>query len=199
MPTNSDELIPLNARAVRVSIDLVEQLTTVDLRKPTPCADWTLHGLLTHMIAQHRGFAASARGGNDLVDWKTRPLGDDPAREYREAAEDVLTAFAEPGVLEREVALPEFSTTHRFPAARAVGFHLVDYVVHSWDVAQALGIPVHFDAEVLAAAHEVAAAVPGGEIRVAPGAAFAPEVSWSGADALDRIVAMLGRSPEWPK
>ncbi|MFC9996823.1 TIGR03086 family metal-binding protein [Nocardia sp. NPDC127526] len=199
MPTNKPDLIALNARAVEVSIDLVARLTAADLSKPTPCADWTLHGLLTHMIAQHRGFAASARGANDLVDWKTRPLGDDPVRGYREAAADVMAAFAEPGLLDREVALPEFSATHRFPAAQAVGFHLVDYVVHSWDVAKTLGIPVHFDAEVLAAAHEVAAAVPGGEIRVAPGAAFAPEVSWSGPDALDRIVAMLGRSPEWPK
>ncbi|MET7772953.1 TIGR03086 family metal-binding protein [Nocardia sp. NPDC005366] len=193
----ASDLLSHHEAAVRTSIELVDRVTGADLRKPTPCADWTLHGLLTHMIAQHYGFAAASRGVGDHDPWKPRRLGEDPAADYRAAAEHVLAAFAEPGVLERKFPLPEFSPTHLFPGAQAVGFHFIDYVVHSWDVAKTLGVAVVFDAEVLDAARPVAAAVPGGSIRTAPGAAFAPEVPWSGSAALDEIVALLGRAPDW--
>lgn len=195
----ASDLLAHHAAAVRTSIRIVDYVTPADLRKPTPCADWTLHGLLTHMIAQHRGFAAASRGIGEVERWKTRPLGDDPAGDYRASAEDVLAAFAEPGVLEREFPLPEFSPTHLFPGAQAIGFHFIDYVVHSWDVARTLGRTVHFDDDLLAVALSVAEVVPGGPARLAPGSAFGPVITWSGESVLDEIVAILGRSPSWPE
>ena len=83
------------------------------------------------------------------------------------------------------------------PARQAVSFHFVDYVVHSWDVARALGLEVHFTQELLDAALPVAQAVPNGEARLAPGAAFSPAVAWQDGSPLDRIVTILGRSPDW--
>ncbi|MFC9436444.1 TIGR03086 family metal-binding protein [Nocardia sp. NPDC057030] len=193
------DLVAFDAQAVRTSIDLVERLTDADLSRPTPCADWTLHGLLTHMIAQHYGFAAASRGDGDPVRWKPRPLGADPVASYRAAAEHVLDAFAAPGVLDRKFPLAEFSTDLQFSGAQAVSFHFIDYVVHSWDVAQTLGLSVTFDDDLIDAAFPVAQAVPGGDIRLAPGAAFGPEVPWSTADRFDQIIAMLGRSPAWSR
>ena len=84
-----------------------------------------------------------------------------------------------------------------FPARQAVSFHFVDYVVHSWDIARTLDVPVELDQALLDVALSVAEAVPGGDARVAPGAAFAPRVAWSGGSRLDQIVAILGRSPDW--
>jgi uncharacterized protein (TIGR03086 family) len=193
------DLVALNAQAVRTSIDLVAQVAAADLSKPTPCAGWTLHGLLTHMIAQHYGFAAASRGEGDLALWKLRPLGDDPVADYRASAEHVIAAFAEDGVLERKFPLPEFSAGFLFSGAQAISFHFIDYVVHSWDVARTLGRTVTFDDNLLKAALPVAEAVPGGQIRLAPGSAFAPEVPWSGDSTLDEIIAILGRSPNWPE
>jgi hypothetical protein len=43
----------------------------------------------------------------------------------------------------------------------------------------------------------VSQAVPGGAARLEPGAAFGPMVDWPGGSGLDRIVALLGRSPGW--
>ncbi|WP_328409026.1 TIGR03086 family metal-binding protein [Nocardia sp. NBC_00403] len=192
------DLVALDAQAVRTSIELVSHVTTADLAKPTPCADWTLHGLLTHMIAQHYGFAAAVRGEGDPELWKQRRLGDDPAEDYRVAAEHVIAAFAEDGVLERKFQLPEFTTAFEFSGAQAVSFHFIDYVVHSWDIARTLGRTVSFDDSLLTAALVVAEVVPSGAARLAPGAAFAPEVTWSGDSTLDDIVALLGRSPNWP-
>jgi uncharacterized protein (TIGR03086 family) len=193
------DIVALDAQVVRASVDLVAQLTAQDLARPTPCADWTLHGLLRHMIAQHHGFAAAAGGDGDLARWRLQPFGKDPAATYRASAECVLAAFAADGVLDRGFLLPEIKQGLMFPARQAISFHFVDYVVHSWDVAQALGLPVHLDPALLGAALSVAEAVPGGDARLAPGAAFAPRVAWSGGSRLDQVVAILGRSPDWDR
>ena len=200
---SSTSIIALDARAVRASIDLVDQATAADLGRPTPCADWTLHGLLRHMIAQHHGFAAASAGDGDLTRWMLRPLGDDPAAAYRAAAERVLDAFAADGAIDRQFPLPEITRDLMFPARQAISFHLVDYVVHSWDVAMTLGLTVDLDPALLETALLVAQAVPGGGARLEPGAAFGPMIDWpdspggSGASDLDQIVALLGRSPAW--
>jgi uncharacterized protein (TIGR03086 family) len=198
MHTNErTDIVALDGQAVHTSIDLVSQATAADMARPTPCADWTLHGLLRHMATQHYGFAAAAAGDGDLARWRLRSLGGDPAAAYRAAAEGVLAAFAADGVLDREFPLPEFKRGLMYPARQAISFHFVDYVVHSWDVARTLGLPVRFDPALLDVALGVAQAVPGGDARVEPGAAFAPQVGWTGGTPLDRIVAILGRTPDW--
>lgn len=198
MTTNPDDkVVAFDAQAVRASIALVEQVTGADLARPTPCAGWTLQDLLAHMMTQHYGFAAASTGDGDLAQWHLRPLGDDPVAAYRASAEHVLAAFAADGVLDRQFPLPEISRAPAFPARKAIGFHLIDYVVHSWDVARTLGVDVTFDQPVLDAALAVAQAVPAGRSRLVPGAAFAPVIERPGSTGLDQILAILGRSPDW--
>ncbi|MFC7585089.1 TIGR03086 family metal-binding protein [Nonomuraea antimicrobica] len=202
-PTSDDrtaqaDLVALDAHAVRTSVELVARVRPGDLSRPTPCIGWTLYGLLAHMATQHYGFAAASRGDGDPAHWKLRSLGDDPVAGYRASAEHVLTAFAADGVLDRMFPLPEFGSGRSFPGAQAIGFHLIDYVVHSWDLAKTLGVDVGFPPELLEVALDVARAVPGGEARLAPGAAFAPALTRPGGSRLDEIVAILGRSPSWP-
>jgi uncharacterized protein (TIGR03086 family) len=197
MPITTDDIVGLDALAVAASVDLVDRVRPADLARPTPCADWTLHGLISHMAAQHYGFAAAAAGDGDLARWRPRRLGSDPAADYRAAAQAVLAAFAADGVLDRQFPLPEFAAGALFPARQAVSFHFIDYVVHSWDVAKTLGLEARFPADLLGTALPVARAVPGGEYRLAPGAAFAPVVAVPGGSPLDQVVALLGRSPDW--
>ena len=131
------DIVDLDAQAVRGPRPPGGPASPADLARPTPCAGWTLPDLLAHMTAQHDGFAAAAAGeGADLVRWQTGAPAADPVGEYAAAAERVLAAFAAAGVLAREFALPQISTKLRFPAAEAIGFHFVDYVVHGWDVAR---------------------------------------------------------------
>jgi uncharacterized protein (TIGR03086 family) len=200
MPINTVELPDLDRRAVQASVAVVARLRPGDLVRPTPCADWTLADLLAHMAVQHHGFAAAAEGhGADLETWRVRPLGDDPVAEYAAAAEHVMTAFGADDVLDRTFALPEFGDGAEFPGRQAIRFHLVDYVVHGWDVARSLGVGIELDADVLDAALTVAEMVPDGEQRLQPGAAFRPGIPVAeDVPTLDRIVALLGRSPTWP-
>jgi uncharacterized protein (TIGR03086 family) len=195
------DIVTLDAQAVRASIAVVSLVGAGDLVRATPCGDWTLAELIAHMTVQHDGFAAAAAGdGADLSRWQPRPPAANPVGEYLEAAARVLTAFGRHGVLDREFALPEISPDVRFPAVRAIGFHLVDYVVHGWDVARSLGRAYELEPELLAAALTIARKVPDGEPRRQPGAAFAPRVALaSDGDVLDEIVALLGRRPGWPE
>ncbi|MFC0007366.1 TIGR03086 family metal-binding protein [Micromonospora siamensis] len=187
--------------AVRATMALVDRVRPEDLGRPTPCAGWDLAALLAHMTAQHRGFAASAAGrGTSLDEWQTRPLGDDPATEYADAAEQVIAAFAAPDVPERTFALPEFGAEVRVPGLRAVSFHFIDYVVYGWDVARSLDLPFTLPAQLLHAAVPVAEAIPDGSGRLAPGAAFAPRLpAPDEPDPLARILALVGRPPTWPR
>jgi uncharacterized protein (TIGR03086 family) len=193
------DIVGLDARAVRASVQVVSQAGPADLARPTPCAGWTLGHLLAHMTVQHDGFAAAAAGdGANLVRWQTGAPAADPVGEYAAAAERVLAAFGTAGVLDQEFDLPQISTSLRFPAADAIGFHFVDYVVHGWDVARSLGLDYDLDSFVLAAALPIAQSVPDGERRRQPGAAFAPRVAVTGGGVLDEILALLGRRPSWP-
>ncbi|MDI2129984.1 TIGR03086 family metal-binding protein [Yinghuangia seranimata] len=199
MHTRLDHIRPLNARAVQVSVQVVDHVTAAHFAYPTPCAGWSLHDLLSHMTAQHRGFAAAARGdGADLTRWKTGAMGPDPAARYRESAAEAVAAFAEVADREDEFTLPEFTLGMPFPAWQAIGFHLVDSAVHAWDVARTVGAPLPADLDLLDELLPLALAVPDGTNRLSAGAAFAPSLQPRDDDAvLDRILRALGRSPAW--
>jgi uncharacterized protein (TIGR03086 family) len=192
-----NEVLADHRAVVRTSVAIVSQVQADDLALPTPCAEWTLADLLAHMTVQHRGFAAAARGrGGDLATWQVRPAG---VADYTDAAEDVLAAFAEAGVPDREFELPEFGSAARFPAVQAISFHLIDYVVHGWDVARCLGLDYGLEPELAELALGIALAVPDGDSRLRPGAAFKPALADTDGNPLNRVLTALGRSPEWPK
>ncbi|MFI0724389.1 TIGR03086 family metal-binding protein [Streptomyces sp. NPDC021224] len=190
MPTIMERLRDLDARAVRLSTGLVRESTVADLRRPTPCEGWDLADLLGHMTAQHRGFAAAARGaGGEAAVWAVAQDAD-PVAAYEAAAADVVTAFAAVDDPEQPFTLPEFSTGPDFPARLAVGFHFLDYVVHAWDVAVTLGVPFTPDADLVEAALPIALAVPPASPVFADPLPAAPD-----ADPLTRVLTWLGRSP----
>ncbi|MFF0739424.1 TIGR03086 family metal-binding protein [Streptomyces sp. NPDC004111] len=195
------ELRLLHATAVRTSAALVARVAVPDdLARPTPCADWDLGALLAHMTAQHRGFAAAARGqGADPAHWAAGPPpGADVAVRYAEEAERVIAAFADLDDPQHPCVLPEFGPGRTFPAIRALGFHCLDYVVHGWDVARSLDLPYAPGPELLAAVLPIARAVPGGASRLAPHRPFAPALAPAhDADPLETLLAELGRPADW--
>lgn len=197
MRTISDEdrlLLARHGRAVRLSIDAAEAASGASLSIETPCAGWDLRALLEHMGTQNRGFAAAARGGNDPAVWVVHNAVD-PIGDYVRSAHDVVAAFATCEA--RTVFLPEIPPGH-FPTATALGFHLIDSVVHAWDVARSVGHDIDVDSDLAPTALRIAEAVPTGTARLHPRTAFGPALEVADTTAtLARIVGILGRSPEW--
>ncbi|MEV7403121.1 TIGR03086 family metal-binding protein [Streptomyces sp. NPDC091267] len=196
------DIVRLDRAAVLESVRVVESAGRGDWDRPTPCSRWNLRRLVEHMGAQHLGFAAAARGeGGDAAVWQAPSFdGDDPAARYRETADVVLAAFAQPGVLDARFTLPEIDAATTFAAPTAIGFHFIDYVVHSWDAAATLGMRTGFPPAVVEAALPIALRVPGGQRRERPDAAFAPALApedGAGTDTFRIVLTTLGRSPDW--
>ena len=199
MPT--DSLVAQHAVAARLTTDLAQQATPEQLTLSTPCAGWDLRRLLDHMTSENLGFAAAARGqGADLSVWAHDENRADPVADYVAATDTLLAAFAEPGVLDQSFALPLLTTEREFPGHQAVLMQLVDGVVHAWDLARTLGLPLSIDDELTKPVLDLSVQIPDDESRLAPGAAFGPAQPFpADASPLDQIVALLGRAPDWSR
>jgi uncharacterized protein (TIGR03086 family) len=191
----------LDRRALAATVKIVNQSRRDQLDLPTPCEQWSLRQLLAHMTGQNYGFAASADGERtDRTIFDDRPVDEDPHGIFAQSAARVSAAFDADGVLDRRLWLPEIRDGMTFPAAQAIGFHFLDYVVHGWDVARAIGVAADFDPQLVDEALAGARQVPAGASRERPGAAFKQiiEVDEDAAPQ-DKLVAILGRSPSWPR
>jgi uncharacterized protein (TIGR03086 family) len=196
------ELVRLDAAVVRASVEVAAGVREADLGRATPCAGWTIADLLAHMAVQHEGFAAAAMGeGGDLSRWQPHAYETAEAlvTAHAAAADQVIEAFGADGVADRSFVLPEVSIPGPIPARLAIGFHLVDYVAHGWDLARSLGLGYDLEPAVLDAALLIARSVPAGEQRLQPGAAFAPRIETPATAPLAQILALLGRHPAWPQ
>jgi uncharacterized protein (TIGR03086 family) len=185
-------IIALHDRALRRATEVIAGVDAADLGKPTPCAGWDLRALLAHCIGQNHGFA-DAVAGPDAPPAAYAPRPPDPGA-WEASAERVHAAFraADP---DRRVLLVEFGPDARFPVANALGFHLLDTVVHTWDVAAALEQPFRPDDELLSVVAKGAQQVPSGAARERPGAAFGPVLDVPGDDPWVATLARLGRAP----
>jgi uncharacterized protein (TIGR03086 family) len=181
----------IHRRSVDAIRPIVASVRPDDLHRPTPCVGWDLRALLAHMTGQDRGFAAAVLA--DVSEEAFVPR-DPTVDAWTAGAAVVVAAFAAADPA-RPVLLPEFAG-RRFPLDVVIGFHLLDTLVHGWDVAATLGVDVDYDEDLRAAAHAQAERVPTGAARTAPGAPFAPVLA-SEATGWDHTLALLGRDPRW--
>ncbi|MDN3351389.1 TIGR03086 family metal-binding protein [Actinomadura sp. DC4] len=189
----------LHRRAIEHAVETVARVPADRLAAPTPCLDWTVRGLLRHMISLNEGFTAAAYGGGaDLNVWRNGRIGADHRASFAESAKKAAEAFGEDGVLDRAFDLPEVRRGEAFPGTVAIGFHLVDNIVHSWDIAAAVGLPWEPADDLVAAALTIALRVPDLPETRGPGLAFEPglDVPEETPDR-ERLLAVLGRSPAW--
>jgi uncharacterized protein (TIGR03086 family) len=189
-------VLTLHRRAAEAVQPVYQQIQRADLDRKTPCADWDLHQLLRHMVGQDHGFAAAVGADVEVDAFGPRELGDDIAATLSSSLTSAHQAFeqADP---ERPVLIPEFGQ-QRFPLPAVIGFHFIDTVVHGWDVATAIGVPLQYQPDVVAAALAQARAVPDGPFRDEPGAAFGrPLTGPGGAEPWPETLLWLGRDPEW--
>ncbi|WP_380285021.1 TIGR03086 family metal-binding protein [Kitasatospora purpeofusca] len=184
----------------RLALDQLEKLIAEagpeHLDRPTPCTEYDLRALLGHVVGGIHRLAHTGEGGlcTDVAA-ATGGVADDgwPAALGRARAR-VSAAWAEDAKLDRPTSVP----WGEVPGRDAVGGYVLETVVHSWDIARALGtgfpLDERLDERLGEAALAIALAalpaeprggdVPFGPVRPAP----------AGSDAYTRLAAHTGRA-----
>lgn len=190
------DLRDLDRRALEAAGKVIAGVRPEHLTGPTPCAEWTLGELLRHMVSENLGFAGAFAGRPaDPPAWDRGELGADPHHAYQESVAAVSAAFATPDAHERQVEIREFGV---FPGRVAMGMHVIDFVVHGWDVAAAVGAPYPVDEQAAAGALAIASRLPDTPRLRGPGGPFGAVVPVpADASDLERLLGLLGRSPAW--
>lgn len=192
---------PLHRRALDDTRTVLTAARPADLARPTPCAGWDLRALLGHVFGQNHGFAAAVEaataGTSDVPRsaFADRPPDPDGVFTAWDASADRLAAAFAAAPLDRTVLLTDLGPDARLPVATVVAMHLLDTVVHAWDLATALGSSYRPDGELVAATLAVAQLIPVGASREDPGFAFAAVVPGEHADPWERALALTGRHP----
>ncbi len=182
------------AQAIDVTGQLVAAVRDGQWADPTPCPDWNVCDLVSHIVTGNRMFASILRGdppgapGGSLAAEPGQP-GENLLGAYRDAAAGLLAAFGQPGVLERAFTVP-FGTV---PGIVALHLRITELLVHGWDLARATGQPASFPDSLaeqeLAFSRSKLAGIPTGRRPFGP-----PQPVASGAPAIDRLAACLGRT-----
>lgn len=125
-----------------------------------------------------------------------RPL-DNPLRRWELTFERLCVAFERTDLFERTVEIPAVGnrSATRLDATNLVPRLTRDVLVHTWDLARAVGADDHLDPEWFAAFLDE---LPPDADTLSNPKLFAPPV-WvgEGADVQSRLLGRLGRDPSW--
>lgn len=173
-----DEIMPLLR-------DLVDGLSPDQLDDPTPCAKFTVTGVLEHMIGGVMHFAPEFRG-------QPSPAGafaDGTLQDrWHRAMTELLDAMRTPGVQDRSVAAP----FGEVPADTFFRYTVFDGMLHGWDLASSTGQSYEPRAELVAEVDAFIRQLLVPEMR--DGDTFAAEtLAPPDASPLEQLVAFSGR------
>ncbi|HEY4793300.1 MAG TPA: TIGR03086 family metal-binding protein [Mycobacterium sp.] len=161
--------------------------------RPSPCDGWDARDVLEHVIGFH-----------DVL--LLRPLGlkpqrprDDPGRRWSLTLDRLAQALRRDGLFERVVELPAVGTnsSSRLDARTLVPRLSQDVLVHTWDLARAVGADDRLDPGWCALF--IDKLPPDPDALSASGMFGQPIAVAGGADAQSRLLGRLGRDPAWKR
>ncbi|WP_280274473.1 TIGR03086 family metal-binding protein [Nocardia wallacei] len=172
----------------------VRGLAEADLRRPTPCAEWTVAQVIQHAAGDQIAYAAFITGGPGPEENPFAPSGTlaEPAEVVVERAMTAAAAaWATVPVAAEEVSVP--IPPNKLTAELGVGACALDAAVHAWDLAVASGQPSPLTPEL---ARQL---LPVAQVLADPlrGFAFAEALSGNESGDVDALLRYLGRDPQW--
>ncbi|PFG21217.1 TIGR03086 family metal-binding protein [Serinibacter salmoneus] len=173
------DLTPVTDELARV----VRQVREEDLGAPTPCQEWSVADLLTHIHQFAAVFTANARKepGHPPADLAAHWREEIPAQ-----LAAMASAWREPAAWEGRVEAGGIE----MPAADNALVALEETTVHGWDLARATG-------QSFAVAPEALDRLPG-FFAFFGDAPFGPAVPVpADAPPFDRVLGQTGRDPAW--
>ena len=176
MTSPSQESLDVLSRALDQAHSVLADVREEQLSLPTPCSDWEVSRVISHLIDDAARFRQAVTGGDP--DWSTQPqpVSGDWAATFRAEADQLMDAWRQTDDAESD---PDWQTP--------------EIAVHTWDLVRATGQDRTLDPEV---AERGLAFMSKGLTPENRGSAFAAEVE-IGAEApvYDRLAAFAGRDP----
>jgi uncharacterized protein (TIGR03086 family) len=159
--------------------------------RPSPCTGWSARDVLEHVIGFHDVLLLRPMGAKPA-----RPR-DDPLGRWLVTHETLRSVFSRPGLFDGPMDVPAVGNNPpaQLDAVALVAALTQDVLVHTWDLASAVGADNRLDPElcdlyVRRLPHDPEALVASGM--------FGPAVEVSAdADPQSRLLARLGRDPRW--
>lgn len=169
---------------------LVHQIGPEQWDNPTPCVDWEVRALVNHVVGENL-WAPELLAGRTPAEvgdaFEGDLLGDDPIKAFDTSAVPAMQAAAGLQVLDRIVHLP-FGDV---PGREYITELFADALIHTWDLARAIGAGERLDPELVEACTTwFSSAEP--DHRQAPAVGEYPSVL-SDTEAQRRLLASWGR------
>ena len=164
-----------------------------DWHRSTPCVDWDVYRLVNHVVVGGGRYGRLVRGGTReafLAERQLDALADGALAAWESNRAICAEAFAEPGALERTVPFSTGDISSRILAQ----IRVVEVVVHTWDLARALGLDESVDPELAAFALRV---WPENALPLGVGGVpfFEIPTDGSGGSDLETLLRLTGRRP----
>jgi uncharacterized protein (TIGR03086 family) len=171
----------------------LSRLTALRWQWETGCAGWTVGDLVTHVIGATTMYAALLDGEtateaiSKLAAVTTTPANAES--DFDHAARAVQMRLSDPIVVTGTAHHPAGDVT----GDELAGYAMVEWVLHGWDLARAVGHDTVIDA---ALAHAIYEEILPEVERLRLQGAFGPAIPVpADAQIADRLVALLGRAP----
>ena len=153
------------------------------LDAPSPCEGWKAQDVVDHVVGGTMMFARTLG-----ADFPESEAGADLTARFTAARQALVDAARQPGALDKMVPGPLGGD---LPAGVLFGIIATDTLIHTWDLARALGHEVELDAELLQRSWD---GVKPMESMVRQPGVFGPAVEVAGdAPFQTRALAFFGR------
>jgi uncharacterized protein (TIGR03086 family) len=169
--------------------EVVEAVPDDAWSRPAPCDGWVARDVVRHLVEWVPSFFA--RAGVALP--VSTSVDDDPVKAWSELREALQSKLDDPVVADSEI---DIEPVGRHTVATAIEmFVTADIVVHTWDLAKAVGLDATIDREMAERLLGELLAI--GDVLVASGHYKVAVPVSDDASTEDKLVAASGRNPSW--
>jgi uncharacterized protein (TIGR03086 family) len=163
---------------------VVRAVTPQKWEAQSPCEQWRARDVVAHVVGGHRSVIAAVTGG------EPKPVGaeEDVRRAWEDAFAAVDEITGDPETVAKEIDGP----FGRMPLGEIIGrFVTMDLLVHTWDLARAVGADDELDEESVRRAYEVLKPM---DAMIRQPNAFGPKLEPPpGADLQTEFLSFVGR------
>lgn len=188
------DLRELHGVAVERFDRLVRSVPEDGWANATPCTEWSVRDLVNHLVNENL-WTPELLAGKTIEEVGDRfdgdLLGDDPLGAWERSAQAARDAVANT----RDLDQPVNVSWGQIPAQEYISQLTLDHVVHGWDLGKGIGRDADLEPATVEFAWEYSDA--NRELITGSGVFGSPK-EIEGNDTLSKLLALLGRDPEYP-